>query len=509
MPTEIKDGIASWVEQEMTTVDLGDARRDRRLKLVTTQLAAAPAVSIPAACGGRAETEGAYRLFENEAFGFQEILEPHIDSTLDRIRRERTCVLPQDTTELDLTRPHQQVTGTGPMDAGPRRGCFLHPTIALTEQGIPLGTVDAKIWAREEPAEVKVQETKDERRKRLRATPLEEKESFRWLEGLRVAQWVAEECPETQIISVSDSESDIFELFVEGQQGTASAAAVGEIVPRADWIVRAGQDRVVLPPSGPQPAAEAETESAYHSLSAQVAASPVICTYEIDVRGRDAKVNCETRARRQPRESRSTTVEVRACRVSIRRPKTNTTAEPQVVVNAVLVQEVDPPAGDEPIRWLLLTSLPIDIEANILRVISLYCLRWQIEIFFRVLKQGCRIEDRLFETLPNLTRYLGVALILCWRTLLLSRLGRETPDTSCEAIFEEAEWKSVYQITQKKNPPKIPPKFGEVVRMVAQLGGYVNRHKDAYPGPETIWKGLLRMSDLATAWDAFGPNKRE
>lgn len=494
--------IANWVEEEMATVDLNDARRDRRLNMVISQLSKAPAVSIPSACVGRAETEAAYRLFENDAVDFQDILEPHCDSTLERIRQHSVCVLPQDTTELDLSRPHQQVQGAGPMDAGPRRGCFLHPTIALTEDGIPLGTVDARIWAREEPPAVKIQENKTEKRKRQRATPLEEKESFRWLEGMQVAHWVAGECPDTQVIAVSDSESDIFEFFLEGQHPGSESEAGENADPRAEWIVRAGQDRAVTP---------VETEAAVirRSSFAQVAASPVVCRYEIEIRGRDAKVNCETRARRQPRESRTGMVEVRACRLTICRPQGSRAAMKQVVVNAVLVQEVNAPAGDEPVCWLLLTSLPIDTQANILRVISLYCLRWQIEIFFRVIKQGCRAEHRLFETLPNFSRYLGVALIVGWRTLWLSRLGRETPDSSCEVAFEEAEWKSVYQVIQKKPAPKTPPTLGVIIRMVAQLGGYVNRRKDAYPGPETIWKGLLRTHDLAIAWDAFGPGQRK
>jgi hypothetical protein len=502
MATKTVDGIASWVEAEMATVDLNDARRDRRLNLVITQLSQAPAVSIPSACVGRAETEAAYRLFENEAIDFQAILESHRDSTLERIRQNSVCLLAQDTTELDLSRPHQQVKGAGPMDAGPRRGCFLHPTIALTEDGIPLGTVDARIWARDEQPAVKVRENKTEKRKRQRATPLEAKESFRWLEGMQVAHWVAGECPETQVIAVSDSESDIFELFLEGQHPGIGSEAGESTEPRAEWIVRAGQDRVVTRP-------ETEGATICRSLFAEVAASPLVCQYEIEVRGRDAKVNCETRARRQPRASRTGTVEVRACRITICRPQASRAAIKHVAVNAVLVQEVNPPPGDEAVCWLLLTSLPIDTEANIQQVISLYCLRWQIEIFFRVIKQGCRAEYRLFETLGNFSRYLGVALIVGWRTLWLSRLSRDTPDVSCEVAFEVAEWKSVFQVIQQKPAPQTPPSLGKMVRMVAQLGGYTNRRKEAYPGPETIWKGLLRMTDLAIAWNTFGPDSRK
>ena len=128
-----------------------------------------------------------------------------------------------------------------------------------------------------------------------------------------------------------------------------------------------------------------------------------------------------------------------------------------------------------------------------------------IEVFFRVLKQGCRIEWRRFEHLDRVTRYLAVALLVSWRTLYVTRLGRDFPDLDCEAIFEASEWKAVYQVTQQRPPPETPPKLQEMVRMVAQLGGYINRPRVDEPGSETIWKGLQRMHDMALCWDLFGP----
>ena len=100
---------------------------------------------------------------------------------------------------------------------------------------------------------------------------------------------------------------------------------------------------------------------------------------------------------------------------------------------------------------------------------------------------------------------MAVALVISWRTMFVMRMGREFPDLNCEAVLEVSEWKSVYQITQKKPPPKTPPTLREMVRMVGQLGGFVNRSIDAMPGVETIWKGLQRMHDMALCWDAFGP----
>jgi hypothetical protein len=124
------------------------------------------------------------------------------------------------------------------------------------------------------------------------------------------------------------------------------------------------------------------------------------------------------------------------------------------------------------------------------------------------MKQGLKVERRRFETIDRLKRYLALSVILSWRVFYLARLGRELPDIDCEAVFEPSEWKAVYQVTQRRNPPKKAPKLREMVRMVAQLGGYVNRPRSDEPGAETIWKGLQRMHDMAVCWDLFGPERR-
>ena len=481
----------TWVEEEMVTVDLGHKARNKRLKSVIADLAAMPAASIPAAVGGgRAETEAAYRLFENEAVEFEAILAPHHQATLERVRQQRTVVVPQDTSEIDLTRMDQQVQGAGPLDDSARRGCFLHPLSAFSPEGIPLGTLWVECWTRDEStAEVLDQAAKAKRRKQI---PIEEKESHRWVVGLQQAHRVAAEAPDTEVITVADSEADIFELLVEGQS----------LEGRAQWIVRACQDRAL------QRDKNGEDDAAKSLLQAVTMAASVT-TYEVNVRGREPKVSCETRGRRQARESRTATVEVRACTVTLRAPSRPDRKLPNVTVNVVWVHELNPPEGEEPIEWLLLTSLPITTAEQVLRVIQSYCLRWMMELFFRVLKQGCKVEKRRFETIDRIERFLAVALIVAWRTLYVTRLGREFPDLDCEAVFEPSEWKAVYQVTQKKTPPKTPPRLQEMVRMVAQLGGYVNRPRNDEPGAETIWKGLQRMHDMAQCWDLFGPGRRE
>lgn len=475
--------LAPWVIEEMKTIDLNDKRLDERLQIVLSQLAERPAASIPAACGGWAEMTAAYRFFDNEKATFEGILAPHFKASQKRITAQPIAILAQDTTEIDLTRPEQPVAGAGPLDGANRRGALLHVMHAFTPDGTPLGAVSASAWSR--PEEVGAASMT---RAQRAAMPIEEKESLRWVETLVEARELAKQCPTTQCVCVSDSEADIYELLAE------AAAEPGTI----DWIVRACQNRAIEP-------AENETESAH--LRERVLAGPALFTQTIQVRGRKAKTSCETRGRRQPRESREAEVAVRAACVTLRPPRRFDRKLPAVTVNAVLVREEHPPAGDEPVEWLLLTSLPIADPEQVRQVIQYYCVRWMIEVFFRVLKSGCRIEHRRFETLDRLLTCLAVHLIVTWRTLYACRLGRSCPEISCEAIFEPAEWKAVWKVVRQEDLPPAPPTLGEMIPMIAQLGGYVPR-KDSPPGPQTVWLGMQRVHDFALCWKKFGPEVR-
>lgn len=476
-----------WVLEEMRTVDLKDKRLDRRLNEVLSAVGERPTASIPAACGGHAETTAAYRLFDNEKVTFEAVLAPHVDATLERVAAQLEVVVAEDTTEVDLTRPEQQVRGAGPLDAGPRRGVFLHPLHAFAPDGTPLGTIDATVWAREEGKSRRATMTPAQRR----ATPVEEKESHRWVLMLRRVGEVSQRCPSTRIICVADSEADMYEFLVEG----ASEAY------RADWVVRAGQDRALAEEKGREPAEKYVRE--------HVQAQPVSFTNTIQVRGRKAKIACDKGHRRQPRESREAEVEVRAARVTLRPPRRSDRDLPAVTVNVVQVREINPPDNDEPVEWLLLTSLPVNDVASVQKVIQCYAVRWMIEVLFRVLKSGCRVEERRFEHIDRMLPCLAVYLIVAWRALYVCRLGRSCPDIDCEAVFEPAEWQSVWKIVRKSDPPSVPPPLGEMVRLVAQLGGYVNKKRPDPPGPQTIWIGLQRMRDFAVCWLQFGPGSRE
>lgn len=478
--------LAQWVVDELKAADLNDKRLNARFLEIVDQLGKRPTGSIPAACGGAAEIAAAYRWFDNDKVTFDKVLQPHIESTRERIASQPHVILVQDTTEVDLTRPEQQVEGAGPLDGDSRRGALLHLLHGFTPNGTALGTVHATVVIRSDDKPLNATKTRAERQ----AAPIEEKESYRWVVALRQAQEEASRHPQTQFVCIGDSESDIYELMAE------TLAAPGN----AHWIVRACQDRALMRNSTEKTAAK--------SVREELLGTPVLYTAMITVRGRRTKVSCEKRGRRQPRESREAEVEVHAARLTLRPPSRPDRKLLPITLNVVMVCELNPPEGEAAVEWILLTDLPIDTIEDVRAVIEKYATRWVIEIFFRTLKSGCRVEDRRFEHIDRFLPCLAVYLMVTWRTLYVCRISREYPHISCEAIFEPAEWKSVYRVVLGKTP-HTPPKLLEMVRVVAQLGGYVNRKRTDPPGPQTVWIGLQRLHDISTCWKLFGPEVRK
>jgi hypothetical protein len=308
---------------------------------------------------------------------------------------------------------------------------------------------------------------------------------------MRQARAEAERCPATRVVCVADSEADIYEVIAEG---------AGE--PRtADWVIRSCQERALVDDEGEGSVAE--------YLREELLAAPVLYEDDVAVRGREAKVACEGRARRQPRGSRDAAVEVRAARVTLRAPERGAGQEPDVTVNAVLVSEKSPPEGEVAVEWVLVTSLPVGTADEVKAVIDYYGVRWMVEVFFRTLKSGCRAEGRRFETLERQLSCLAVYLIVTWRTLLVCRWGRGRPEASCEEVFAPGEWRSAYRVVKQERPPEKPPRLQEMVRLVARLGGYLDKPgRTDEPGPQTVWLGLQRLHDIALCWETFGPGAK-
>lgn len=477
------DPMSVLINDRFESARFGDQRLTNRLVKIVDRLNNRPQLSIPAAMKSRAEMEAAYRFFDNDRVTPEAITAPHVVATQERIRQTGVTLLVQDTTEIDLTRPDEQVDGAGPLDCDKRIGTFYHPLMAFDDHGVALGIVWNKTWIRKK---LKKKVSAKKKRERAYQLPIEKKESFRWLEGVRAALATAKTCPQTQCICIADSEADVYELFLEDRRVNDTG--------KLELLIRSARDRTLNHGGG--------------SVLDAVRSTPCLARCYVDVSKRTHKFNPGKSPRSQPRDARLAEVEVRAMTVPLHPPDRPRHSLPEVTVNVVLVEEINTPQGQIPIQWLLITTLPIDTLEQVELIVRYYTIRWQIEVYFRTLKSGCRIEERYFENLDRLLNCLAVYSMVAWRVLALCRLSRECPDLSCEAVFEPSEWKPVYMAVHRERPPKTPPTLNQMVRMIASLGGYVLR-KSTQPGTQTLWIGLQRLHDLALAWDAFGPETRQ
>lgn len=460
--------MTTEIRSELDDIDLGDERLNERARRILETLWADPQASINAASHGWAESQGAYRFFDNDRVQPERILQPHQQATHQRIGQHNVVLLVQDTTELDFS--DHPPDGAGPLNSEKQLGFLDHSQIAFTPEGLCLGVIDVNIWARSG-------EGFGDSKKR-QYDPIETKETYRWLEGYRRACELVEQVPQTQIISVADSEGDIYELFVEADQRGEKAA---------DFVIRAGKNRCLPeldPEAGPW---------AYRKLQQEMSQAPMVAVRDIEL------------PRTPKRKSRTARLEIRVQRVRLKAPYRKHTTLPEIDIHAVLVRESNPPPDEDAIEWLLVTSLPIDTPEQVLLVVDYYTGRWPIEIHFRVFKTGCQVERIQLETSDRLFRCLMLYKIVAWRVLYLTMLGRECPEMPCDVLFTTDEWKPVWKVTCDDPLPATAPPLGEFLLLLGKLGGHNGRRRDGAPGPQSLWVGIRRMTDFAIAWRAFGP----
>ena len=502
-----------WIEDEFSAADFGDDRLTERLQRLLAHKWQKPQQSFSAA--GHAEAMAASRFFENTHVTQEKILVAHRAALLARIQAggHRRVLLLQDTTECDYS-THKKLLGAGPLSSPERRGFFAHNHLVVTPERLPLGLWDTLIYAREDEGCGQAAE-----RKHL---PIQEKESVRWLEGYRHACALAGQAPDCQVVSVSDREGDIYEVFVEYWQRRAQA------LPTAELLIRSKTDRCLEPfdeaeptaipalpavlAAAPAPApAEtglASTTPAPGKIRSRLADAPVLGTVKFRV-PQATQRNKKLKGSRQPpvqRPARAVEQEVKAIRIRLAPPHRSAAAGgplPPVELTVVEAREINPPAGEDPLVWVLLTTLPVETFAQAAEVLELYLCRWEIELFHKVLKSGCRLEEMQqrydFTLLPAIV----LSMIVAWRLLYVMRLGRACPELPCDLVFDECEWKSVVVVLKGRAALQSKPSVGEMVLMIAELGGYLGRKSDPPPGMKAMWIGLTRVADFALCWERF------
>lgn len=455
----------SWAEIELETIDLGDHRLNCRSVAITESLGLAPGKSIPQAFGSKSEIKATYNFFSNPSVNSEKIIAPHIEKTIERLRSYPVVLTPSDTTKIDYT-TKEAMKGKERL-SNKRKGLWLHACIAITPDRLNLGVLEANFWSRS-PELVKKQEVnRDE-------LPIEEKESFRWLQSYRNTCKLAREVPSTQFVHLTDQEGDIVEVFAEYKEQAKQGKC-------ADFICRSQYDRCVK---------ESGALGKQDKLRKKLRNAPTLGTVKFTISARGDRL------------ARPVEQELKAVRLKLTPKRSD---KPKVMINAVMAIESHPPENEPPLVWIFITSLPIKTFDEVQKVLEYYLCRWEIETYFKVLKSGCKVEERQLRSVDRMKPLITLFLVLSWRVMFTMMLGRVVGDLPCSDLFDASEWKSVYKILHKgERLPRKPPDLSQFMLMVAKLGGYVESTSAPPPGVKMIWKGLTRVVDFAIAWEAFG-----
>lgn len=429
-----------------------------------------PQASAAAAGGdGSAETRGeggawsgggakaAYRFFSNRRVEAAEIVRAQAVCTARQVAPGGTVLVVQDTTSFNFS-ARKAARGMGYLQEGNSRGFFLHTCLAASPQdGTPLGLVAQWCWTRPD-AEAGKRKDRDKK-------PTEDKESVRWLEGVRLAR---ERLPDARIVNVADREGDVYDLFVEASQRRV------ELLGR----VRA-KNRIVRTPEGE----EMDVAAAVRASTEQATLVAALPRGDLD-------------------RPRTATLALRWRRLDVPPPSNREAGLPTLAMDFLLVDEESPPEGVEPIRWMLLTTSPIQNGADAAERLRWYTYRWRIEQFHHVLKSGCRIEERQLQSFAAFERAVAAYSFLAADLLALAWRARSEPEASCEELLPGGTWRLLWKATRRGPPPSAPPSLRSAVRMIATLGGFLGRKSDGEPGVKTIWLGLKELHAMQAGWEA-------
>lgn len=441
--------------------EFGDERLSKRLPRLLAQLSRKPESNISASCQDPYQAKAVYRFVGNDDVSLEAIAQITHEVTVDRITQAKPSVVLalQDTTELNYS-SLKATSGLGTIASkDSSRGIHLHSAIAVSEEGEMFGILAQKQWVR--PVE-EFGKTDDTRAK----TPIEGKESFKWLEALEDS---GDSIPEaTSVVHVCDREGDVFEFFSKAEEENTQ------------YLCRVRHDRKV------------DDENETNVISTFVSSLPVAETITVHV-PRDSHTQ---------REARDAELEVKFGKCKVLKPKSlakHKQLPESMEVYIVSAAEVDSD-NKEKIFWQLITNVPTDTLEDALTRIAWYTQRWKIETFHRTLKSGCKVEKLQSDSADKLMKLIAIYSIIALQVMTFCYVARARPDQSCEIHIAEEDWKILYKVAKKtKKLPETAPTIHEAVVMIAKLGGFLARKSDGAPGVTVIWRGLTSFYTILDA----------
>ena len=455
------DSTELWASLIADQADFPDERLNTRYGLILQTLANRPQDSFPQACQTNKEAKGLYRFVENKRLKVDDFLQPLVDTTLEACRGVKTILAIQDSSSANYA-SLLHTKGLGKLNDSAALGLHFHTTIAVQTDGVVRGLFHQSHWSRPPEAQTDADQPKHK--------PIQDKESYKWLEGIEAAEAAVDNLPAEQrprLLHIFDREGDIHEVLQR-----ISASEHGAIIRVAQ------KNRAVAGPLG--------------CVAAAIAAAPCLGVKTIQVPAQ------------HDRSKRKAKLELRARAVTLAPDQKKYPHRQAVVWTLVEAKESAAPAGVEPLHWLLWTTEPADSLAQIEEILRLYKLRWLIEDFHLTLKSGCRIEELRLETADRLIKAILMYSAVALRIVALRDLARQSPDSPCTVVLTTDQWQVLYSYIhdQPATAATKVPTIRQAVLWIGRLGGHLNRKGDGMPGVRVLWRGWRDLTVLLAGYRA-------
>lgn len=460
------------VVAEFEGLQLGDKRLETRVRSLVKDLSANPQASILKVAPTTSAAEASYRLIRNRRVTMGAMLEPHMMHTAERCASVEKVLVIHDTSTFEYGGARK---GLGRVRTKTSQGFLFHASFAV-ELGTrrPLGLVASKVWTRDE---TRTSKTQGKNRPRKTAggdyARMGTKESDRWREQIESSSQRLVGCK--KVIHVADREADIYALLAE-------LTARGE-----SFVIRLARDKK----------ARATPDGELESLIEVATRAKGCAVVDVAVSARRATALPRQTKTFGTREARSARLEFAAATAEIRGPKYASKTHPRSIpIHVVHVREPDAPSEKDAIEWLLLTSEPVDTDAQVREVVEIYRTRWTIEEFFKALKTGCSMEDRELESLHTLTNVLAICIPIAHHLLAVRHLARTRPTAPAELVLTRAQ---IAVLQAKARLPQNPTAHQALVA-VAYLGSHFVPFERRQPGWQVLGLGMERLLALEEGW---------
>jgi hypothetical protein len=432
-------------------------------------MATRPDASIPRIARSEAELEAAYRLLNSPGVGLAELLRPHQAAVTARAKAAGSAIAIHDTTSFEFA--HADPREVGFLQTG-KPGFYAHVSLVVASNGNrqPFGV-----------ATISTNFRTQRRRRSSRneagsvTTKRQDRESKRWEDGIEQCAQLLADCPE--LIHVADRESDSFQLLaLMHQRGYR-------------FVFRVRHDR----------AAQTVDDSGDDWSKLRVLVGSAECCLEREVPLSPRRTSTAPRqSRAYPgRKARRAQLRFAATRLRLRRPRYFGDELPEAIeLNVVRVYEVDAPAGQEPVEWILLTSEAVDSPEQVARVVDIYRTRWVVEEFFKGLKTGCKYEQRHLESRHALLNMLAISLPIACQLLWLRSQARHQPDAPASDVFTPRQIDVLRGLSRKRLPLKLSVK--DAMAAIAELGGHWRSNGE--PGWLVLHRGMQSVLDAEVGW---------